>query len=74
MVRLEWDSDDMAEWIKREHGKGAIDRAGKLLMDWWTTPRDEMELDKWIAAYSVVENWRTCHVLPLNVIQAGLRG
>jgi ppGpp synthetase/RelA/SpoT-type nucleotidyltranferase len=64
----------MAEWIKCEHGKGAIDRAGRLLMEWWTSPAEAMDVAKWNTAYSVVENWRTCHVLPLNVIQAGLRG
>jgi ppGpp synthetase/RelA/SpoT-type nucleotidyltranferase len=63
----------MAEWVKREHGKGVIDRAGRLLMEWWTSP-DDLEFEKWNPAYSVVQNWRTCHVLPLNVIQAGLRG
>jgi hypothetical protein len=28
--------DDMAEWVKREYSKGDIDRAGKLLIPWWT--------------------------------------
>jgi hypothetical protein len=63
----------MAEWVKREQGKGAINRAGKILLEWWTSPED-MELEPWSAAYRLVKNWRLCHALPLNVIQAGLRG
>ena len=35
---------------------------------------DTKDLRAWNRAYAVVENWRTCHGLPLNVIQAGLRG
>ncbi len=66
------DVGDMADWVKREHGKGAIDRYGKVLVDWWTSP-DDMDFEPWRAAYVVVKNWRLCHALPLNVIQAGLR-
>jgi site-specific DNA recombinase len=68
----EWGSDNMADWEKREHTKGEIDRAGKLLVEWWTSPED-MHFDKWNPAYQVVKNWGACHGLPLNVIQAGLR-
>jgi len=64
----------MAEWVKRQYSKGGIDRAGRILMEWWTTPGDNMGLEEWNTAYAVVQNWRTCHALPLNVIQAGLRG
>jgi ppGpp synthetase/RelA/SpoT-type nucleotidyltranferase len=41
-------------------------------VEWWTSPED-MHFDKWNPAYQVVKNWRACHGLPLNVIQAGLR-
>jgi hypothetical protein len=71
--------DDMAEWVKREFGKGEIDRAGKLLIPWWTTPPpmapetpDENAARN--LAFGVVENWRTSHGLPLNAFQAALRG
>jgi hypothetical protein len=64
--------EHMAEWIKRDHGKGAINRAGKALLKWWTSP-DDMPLEPWTAIYRPVKNWRLCHALPLNVIQAGLR-
>src|ERR1700740_2518737 len=62
----------MAEWVKPAHRMGVIDRAGKALVPWWedfdapTTP----EIGE---AYGIVENWRTCHALPLNVFQAVLR-
>ncbi len=63
----------MAEWVKREHGKGAINRAGEILLEWWTSP-DDMALEEWFPSYRLLKNWRLCHALPLNVIQAGLRG
>jgi Region found in RelA / SpoT proteins len=63
----------MTEWVKCEHGKGAINRAGNVLLQWWISP-DDMDLEPWSAAYKLVKNWRLCHALPLNVIQAGLRG
>lgn len=64
--------DDMAEWVKREHGKGEIDRAGKYMMDWWTNAAD-LPYVQWRDPFRTVSNWRLCHALPLNVIQAGLR-
>ena len=62
----------MAEFVKREHGKGEIDRAGAMLVPWWRepSPSTTVEIGE---AYAIVENWRTCHALPLNVFQAGLR-
>jgi ppGpp synthetase/RelA/SpoT-type nucleotidyltranferase len=63
----------MAEWVKREYGKGQIDRCGQRLMEWWTTPEDDMSMEEWSDNYPIVKNWRLCHALPLNVIQAGLR-
>ena len=69
----------MAEWVKREYGKGAIDRAGKLLIPWWKappplTPETEDEARARNIAFGIVENWRTSHGLPLNAFQAALRG
>jgi hypothetical protein len=61
---------DMAEWAKREHGKAEIDRSGQALIPWWIDGTDVKDLDY---RFSVVENWRTCHGLPLNVFQAALR-
>ena len=67
-------SANMAEWVKREYGKGAIDRAGRYLAEWWVSDGEDLDIDKWHDAFATVENWRACHGLPLNVIQAGLRG
>ena len=33
-----------------------------------------MPMERWNPAFHIVDNWRACHGLPLNVIQAGLRG
>ena len=68
---LEVCHDDMAEWIQCKYGKGQIDRAGALLIPWWTNP--EVEPDDLWQQFMIVENWRTCHSLPLNVFQAALR-
>jgi putative GTP pyrophosphokinase len=68
------EGDDVAEWVKRDHGKGTIDRAGKFLLEWWSNPDVDIPLEDWSPAFQIVENWRACHGLPLNVIQAGLRG
>lgn len=70
----------MVEWVKRQHGKGEIDRAGAFLMEWWKSPPDasdpnpsDRQIEIWNQAYGIVDNWRVCHYLPLNVIQSGLR-
>lgn len=65
--------DDMIEWVKCENGKGAIDRAGQYLADWWIGDVAPEDYDKWSQAIDVVENWRACHALPLNVVQKALR-
>ncbi len=65
-------SDEMAEWVQRDYGKGVIDRAGAHLIPWW---RDrDVATDESIAqAFAIVENWRTSHAFPLNTFQIGLR-
>jgi hypothetical protein len=64
--------DDMAEWVKREYGKGEIDRAGAYLVSWRIS--DETTVPPEIGkTYPIVQNWRTSHGLPLNVFQAALR-
>lgn len=62
----------MAEWVKREYGKGEIDRAGAYLVPWWIGDEATVppEIEK---TYPIVQNWRTSHGLPLNVFQAALR-
>ncbi len=62
----------MAQWVNREHSKGEIDRSGTILIPWWTDPEAKLDDHLW-EAYKVVENWRTSHGLPLNVVQAVLR-
>jgi hypothetical protein len=62
----------MAQWTKREFGKGEIDRAGDKLVPWWTAPAAEATPEIGLA-YRVVDNWRACHAYPLNVFQVNLR-
>lgn len=61
-----------AVWVKREHGKGDIDRAGATLIPWWWKKRS-VTTKEIGDAFAIVENWRTSHGLPLNVFQACLR-
>lgn len=62
----------MAQWTKREHSKGEIDRVADRLLPWWTDPDAETtpEIGR---CYGVVQNWRTSHGFPLNTFQMGLR-
>jgi len=60
----------MAEWIKRDHSKGAIDRAGALLIPWW---RDGTSRPEGLgAAYVTIQNWRSSHAMPLLTFRMGL--
>lgn len=61
----------MAEWVKREHTKGDIDRAGALLVPWWKMEAEQPKDLGW--AYRVIENWRTSHAMPLLVFRMGLQ-
>lgn len=61
----------MAGWVKCEFSKSKIDRAGTDLSPWWTSTRKGSYEE--LRSYIIVENWRTCHGLPLNVFQAALR-
>jgi hypothetical protein len=61
---------EMAEWVKREFGKGVIDRAGESLIPWWL---GKVKIDRERTdAFVVVENWRTSHAMPLLTFRMGL--
>jgi len=61
---------DMAQWIRCEHIKAEIDRAGVLLIPWWKNKAAAPpELG---AAYKIIENWRTSHAMPLLTFRMGL--
>ena len=62
--------NDMADWIKREYGKGEIDRVGELLVPWW---KDEAPQPLNLgAAWGVIHNWRASHAMPLLTFRMGL--
>ncbi len=52
--------------VKRQYSKGRIDRAGKELVE---LPKDDPRRDEAIA---VVDNWRSCHAYPLQIIKMTL--
>jgi hypothetical protein len=57
-------------WSKREYSKAEIDRVGSQLASWWRTnaPAPE-DLGQ---AYTVVQNWRSSHAMPLGVFRGHL--
>jgi hypothetical protein len=57
--------EDMA-WTERQYSKGQIDRAGQALID---LPKEHPEREK---AISIVDNWRSCHGYPLQIIKMTL--
>ncbi len=67
------EGEDMASWVKREYGKGAIDRAGDTVVEWWMgeTPQGPEYFPQ--EAFNICENWRSSHGLPLNAFQSNLR-
>lgn len=53
-------------WIQRAFSKGDIDRAGRALIE---LPKDAPERDE---AITIIDNWRSCHAYPLQVIKMTL--
>ena len=62
---------EMAEWVKREHGKGAIDRAGAFLVPWWSG-QAKLDWGEIPEAYEIIENWRTSDAMPLLTFRMAL--
>lgn len=60
----------MAERVKREFTKGEIDRAGGVLVPWW---KHEAEPETVGWAYTIVENWRNSHSMPLLTFRVNLQ-
>lgn len=54
-------------WITRRFTKGDIDRAGNALV---TLAQDDPARE---AAITIVDNWRSCHAYPLQVIKMTLK-
>lgn len=60
-------SDARNPWAVPLHSKGAVDRAGKILLE-PVVPADDVEV-----ALQIINNWRSSHSFPLNTIQVTLR-
>jgi hypothetical protein len=65
--------DNDMEWVKREYGKGEIDRQGASLIPWWVDPQgiqpEGLDLGH---AWGVLQNWRASHAMPLLTFRMGL--
>jgi hypothetical protein len=57
----------MTNWAKPSDAKGAIDRAGGVLVD------ENADLAAQLQAYLIMDSWRSCHAFPLNTIKMNLR-
>ncbi len=53
-------------WIERRYSKGRIDKAGQALI---TLPKDDPAREE---AITIVDNWRSCHAYPLQIIKMTL--
>ena len=53
-------------WTKRQYSKGQIDRAGRALL---ALAKDDPRREE---AIQIVDNWRSCHAYPLQVIKMTL--
>ena len=56
-------------WPTPKHSKNQVNKAGEILCQ----PDPNLNIDKLIWAYDVVNHWRSCHGYPINTFQATLR-
>lgn len=63
---MRFDDWEGMPWVKREYSKGQIDKAGSELI---TLEKDDPARER---AITVVDNWRSCHSYPLQVIKMTL--
>lgn len=61
----------MAEWIRREYGKGEIDRAAAELVPWWANGAEFAPGEIGERAV-IIQNWRTSHAMPLLTFRMSL--
>lgn len=62
----------MAEWVKRTNTKGEIDRAGAMLLPWWTHRPVRKISDDELNCWIIAKNWRASHAMPLLTFRMGL--
>lgn len=77
-VELEDDAPDACSvsnlaWTKPKHTREAINAAGKTLVRWSDASNWEFdEYEKYTAALPIINNWRSSHSFPLNMIRRNL--
>lgn len=54
-------------WPVPKYSKSQVNRAGHILT------ADHFDHDRFLWAYDVVNNWRSCHGYPINTFNATLR-
>jgi hypothetical protein len=58
---------DMSNWAVPEYSRNQVDKAGFVLV------APELNLDEWVWAYHVIDNWRSSHSYPLLNFRINLR-
>src|SRR5437867_11453880 len=66
-LRSLWDYWDNMAWASPQYPHGRVDAAGDILIAALAANTD---LEN---AYTIIDNWRASHSLPLNTFQIGLR-
>src|SRR4051812_44301247 len=67
-------ADVSMEWATPQFGRGQVDWSGRALV---RTMRDELwgegDRQDYYKALDIINNWRSAHAYPLNILQDGLR-
>jgi hypothetical protein len=61
-------------WTVPEYSRPMVDAAGRDLVNMWSRPlADPAEVDRFMEAWGILNNWRSAHSFPLNTFQTTLR-
>jgi hypothetical protein len=59
-------------WPTPKYSRSQVNKAGKIITT-FDSPKRRFDVDDFIWAFEVVDNWRSCHGYPINTFQATLR-
>ena len=60
-------------WETPKYSKKQIDKAGKIIAEVFTNPQNKITTKEISEAVSVLNNWRSSHAYPLEIITSNLR-
>jgi ppGpp synthetase/RelA/SpoT-type nucleotidyltranferase len=59
------------EWTTPQFKRGEVDWAGRALVRQMRA--DQVDWSEWAKCHEIINNWRSAHAFPLNILQDGLR-